>query len=82
MEIEIFGGVNEIGGNKIFISVGDKKFLFDFGLSFGEMQRYYSEFLKPRKLNGIIDYLYLGLIPSINKLYRNDLITPFSDILN
>ena len=82
MEIKIFGGVNEIGGNKIFINVEDKKFLFDFGLSFGEMQRYYSEFLKPRKLNGIIDYLYLGLIPSINKLYRNDLITPFSDILN
>jgi len=82
MEIEIFGGVNEIGGNKIFISVGDKKFLFDFGLSFGDMQKYYSEFLKPRKLNGIIDYLYLDLIPSINKLYRNDLITPFSDILN
>ena len=82
MEIEIFGGVNEIGGNKIFISVGDKKFLFDFGLSFGENQKYYSEFLNPRKLNGIIDYLYLGLIPSINKLYRNDFITPFSDILN
>jgi len=82
MEIEIFGGVNEIGGNKIFINVGDKKFLFDFGLSFGDMQRYYSEFLNPRKFNGIIDYLYLGLIPSINKLYRNDLITPFSEILN
>jgi ribonuclease J len=82
MEIQILGGVNEIGGNKIFIRVGDKKFLFDFGLSFGESQRYYSEFLNPRKFNGIIDYLYLGLIPSINKLYRNDLITPFSDILN
>ena len=82
MEIEIFGGVNEIGGNKIFINVGDKKFLFDFGLSFGDSQKYYSEFLKPRKLNGIIDYLYLGLIPPINKLYRNDLITPFSDVLN
>ncbi|MBY9017012.1 MAG: MBL fold metallo-hydrolase, partial [Candidatus Lokiarchaeota archaeon] len=82
MKIEIFGGVNEIGGNKIFISVGDKKFLFDFGLSFGENQRFFSEFLNPRKLNGIIDYLYLGLIPSINKLYRNDLITPFTDVLN
>ena len=82
MNIEIFGGLNEIGGNKIFINIGDKKFLFDFGLSFSENQKYFSEFLKPRKLNGIIDYLYLGLIPSINKLYRNDLITPFSDILN
>ena len=82
MNIEIFGGVGEIGGNKIFINIGDKKFLFDFGLSFSENQKYFSEFLNPRKLNGIIDYLYLGLIPPINKLYRNDLITPFSDRLN
>ena len=82
MNVEIFGGVSEIGGNKIFITIGDKKFLFDFGLSFSESQKYFSEFLKPRKLNGIIDYLYLGLIPPINKLYRNDLIAPFSDTLN
>jgi len=82
MNIEIFGGVGEIGGNKIFVNIGDKKFLFDFGLSFSENQKYFSEFLNPRKLNGIIDYLYLGLIPPINKLYRNDLITPFSDVLN
>jgi len=56
MNIEIFGGLNEIGGNKIFINIGDKKFLFDFGLSFSENQKYFSEFLNPRKLNGIIDY--------------------------
>ncbi|MBY9012689.1 MAG: MBL fold metallo-hydrolase [Candidatus Lokiarchaeota archaeon] len=82
MNIEIFGGIGEIGGNKIFINIGDKKFLFDFGLSFSDNQKYFSEFLNPRKFNGIIDYLYLGLIPPINKLYRNDLITPFSNVLN
>ena len=74
MELTFYGGVNEIGGNKIFVNIGDKKFLFDFGLSFSENQKYFSEFLKPRKLNGIIDYLYLGLIPPINKLDRNDLL--------
>lgn len=82
MNIEIFGGINEIGGNKIFISAGDKKFLFDFGLSFSDNNQYFSEFLNPRKFNGIIDYLYLDLIPPLNNLYRNDLITPFSDVLN
>lgn len=82
MNIEIFGGVGEIGGNKIFVDICDKKFLFDFGLSFSENQKYFSEFLNPRKLNGLVDHLYLGLIPPINKLYRNDLITPFSEILN
>ncbi|MHA2288899.1 MAG: hypothetical protein ACXABG_08930, partial [Promethearchaeota archaeon] len=82
MEIQIFGGISEIGGNKIFVNIGDKKFLFDFGLSFSENQKYFSEFLNPRKFNGIVDYLYLGIIPPINKLYRNDLITPFSNVLN
>jgi ribonuclease J len=57
MEIEIFGGINEIGGNKIFLTAGNKKFLFDFGLSFKESGQYFSEFLSPRKFNGIIDYL-------------------------
>ncbi|GAH54368.1 unnamed protein product, partial [marine sediment metagenome] len=42
MNLEIFGGLNEIGGNKIFINIGDKKFLFDFGLSFSENQKYFS----------------------------------------
>jgi len=81
MEITMFGGINEIGGNKIFISIGDKKFLFDFGLSFKDNNQYFSEFLSPRKFNGLLDYLYLGLIPPINRLYRNDLITPFKEKL-
>ena len=82
MEIQIFGGIKEIGGNKVFINVGDKNFLFDFGLSFKDNNQYFSGFLGPRKFNGIVDYLYLGLIPSINKLYRNDNISPFSEVLS
>ena len=81
MEIEIFGGINEIGGNKIFLTAGDKKFLFDFGLSFSDSNQYFSEFLSPRKFNGIIDYLYLGLIPPLNNFYRNDYVEPFKTIL-
>ncbi|MFX1391203.1 MAG: MBL fold metallo-hydrolase RNA specificity domain-containing protein [Promethearchaeota archaeon] len=81
MEIEIFGGINEIGGNKVLLTVSDKKFLFDFGLSFNESNQYFSEFLSPRRFNGIIDYLYLDLIPSINEFYRNDYIKPFQSIL-
>ncbi|MBN1215596.1 MAG: MBL fold metallo-hydrolase [Candidatus Lokiarchaeota archaeon] len=82
MELEIYGGINEIGGNKVFINVEDKKFLFDFGLSFNDSNQYFSEFLNPRKFNGIIDYLYLNLIPPINRIYRNDLIKPFKKKLS
>ncbi|MFX1376151.1 MAG: hypothetical protein ACFFA0_10085 [Promethearchaeota archaeon] len=81
MEIEIFGGVKEIGGNKIFITIGSKTYLFDFGLSFNDNSQYFSEFLSPRRFNGIIDYIYLGLIPPLNNLYRNDLISPFQELL-
>jgi ribonuclease J len=81
MEIQIFGGIHEIGGNKVFITVGDKKFLFDFGLSFNESSQYFSEFLSPRRFNGIIDYLYLGLIPPLNNFYRKDFVEPFKSIL-
>ncbi len=81
MEIKIYGGINEIGGNKVFINVADKNFLFDYGLSFAQQRNYYSEFLQPRNFNGIIDLIRLDLIPSINGLYRSDLITPFSDLL-
>jgi len=81
MEIKIYGGINEIGGNKIFININERRFLFDFGLSFNENNQYFSEFLSPRKFNGIIDYLYLGLIPPLNGLYRNDLVIPFKETL-
>ena len=81
MEIEIYGGINEIGGNKVFINIDDKKLLFDFGLSFNDNNKYFSNFLSPRKFNGIVDYLYLGLIPPLNDLYRNDYISPFTQIL-
>ncbi|MFX0071739.1 MAG: MBL fold metallo-hydrolase, partial [Candidatus Hermodarchaeota archaeon] len=81
MEIEIYGGIKEIGGNKILTNINDKRFLFDFGLSFNDNNKYFSEFLSPRKLNGIVDYLYLGLIPSFNNFYRNDLLSPFTEIL-
>lgn len=81
MEIEIHGGINEIGGNKVLLNINEKRFLFDFGLSFNDNNKYFSEFLSPRKLNGIVDYLYLGLIPSFQDFYRNDLITPFEEIL-
>ena len=39
------------------------------------------EFLSPRRFNGIIDYIYLGLIPPLNDLYRNDLVNPFQELL-
>lgn len=76
MSITLYGGVNQIGGNKILIKDSDEKLMFDFGLSFSDRSKYFNGFLNPRNVNGIGDYLCLNLIPNIPGLYREDLSKP------
>lgn len=40
--LTFYGGVNEIGGNKILVKDGDTKVFFDFGMSFGMKKLFYS----------------------------------------
>jgi len=72
VNIRFYGGVNEIGGNKIIIGDENNSLLFDFGMSFSIAHKYFSEFLQPRKCNGILDFVEFGLLPAINGLYRKD----------
>jgi ribonuclease J len=74
--LTFYGGVNEIGGNKILLEDNDTKIFLDFGLSFSNMYKYFDEFLQPRTPNGLGDYLELGLLPRIEGLYREDLLIP------
>jgi ribonuclease J len=48
--------------------------MLDFGLSFSQEKKYFSEFLKPRMLNGFLDWVEIGLLPSHLDLpiYRKD----------
>lgn len=70
--IDFFGGVDEIGGNKIRIEGKNESFFFDFGMAFSKANDYLSEFLQPRKANGILDFVALGLLPCIKGIYRED----------
>ena len=72
MKLTFYGGVNEIGGNKILLEDKDAKIFLDFGMSFNQANRYFSEFLQPRKCNGLGDFIEFGLIPDIKGLYRQD----------
>lgn len=72
--ITCYGGVNEIGGNKILLEDNDTKIFLDFGMNFAQSGKYYAEFLQPRTCNGIGDLLELGIIPDIDNIYRNDLL--------
>ncbi len=68
-----YGGIGEIGGNKLLLEDSDWQVLFDFGVSFGAMHQYFEEFLRPRAAMGTHDYLRTGLLPPLHGLYRPDL---------
>jgi ribonuclease J len=70
--ITLYGGANEIGGNKVLLEDGDTRIFIDFGMSFSHAERFFSEFLQPRKCNGILDFLELGMLPDIKGIYRSD----------
>ena len=72
--IIFYGGVNEIGGNKILLTDKDTKVFLDFGKSFSRRTKYFEEYINPRISNGITDFLTMGLIPDIDGVYRNDLL--------
>lgn len=72
MHIEILGGKNEIGGNKILVEHKGTRILLDFGMSFGQSAKFFSEFLQPRKCAALSDFFELGLLPDIKGIYRQD----------
>lgn len=70
--LTFYGGVNEIGGNKILLEVGGTKLFLDFGMSFKIANQYFAEFLQPRKCSALTDFFELGLLPDIKGIYRAD----------
>ena len=65
-----YGGVNEIGGNKILLKDGDTRILFDFGMSFGMKKRFYSPpFLSPKSEKSLQEF---GILPKLDGVYRFD----------
>ena len=75
-ELTFYGGVNEIGGNKILLEDGERRLLFDFGFPFKGNKQFYEEYLRPRGGAGLLDPLEMGLLPPLEGLYRRDLETP------
>lgn len=80
-KLTFYGGVSEIGGNKILVEYKHTRILLDFGMSFNLANKYFSEFLQPRKYNGIGDFIELGLLPKINGIYRKDYLYHCKDYL-
>jgi len=75
MEIKFFGGVNEIGGNRILVREGSTSLFLDYGMGFARHREFFEEYLKPRYAStGIKDLLRLNMIHNIPGLYRTDLL--------
>lgn len=74
MKLIFYNGVNEIGGNKILLQDKNTAVFLDFGKSYKEHAKYFEEFVNPRVVHGLKDYLELNLLPHNVSLYRDDLL--------
>lgn len=72
-KITFYGGVHEIGGNKILLEDKDTRIFLDFGKSFSRRAKFFEEYINPRTSNGIVDFITMGLVPDIPGVYRDDL---------
>ncbi|GBD32134.1 Ribonuclease J 2 [bacterium HR33] len=79
LRVTVYGGVagegkeGEIGGNQILVEWEERAYLLDFGTRFAIASKYFEEFLTPRTVLGLKDFLHMGLIPPIEGIYREDL---------
>jgi ribonuclease J len=74
MKLTFYGGIREIGGSKVLLQDKNTAIFLDFGKSYHEASKYFEEFLNPRVVHGLKDYLELGLLPKKQGIYREDLI--------
>lgn len=70
--LTFYGGVGEIGGNKILLEDQDTRVFLDFGMSFKQSEKFFSEFMQPRKCNCLKDFYATGLLPVLEGVYRLD----------
>jgi len=74
--ITFYGGVGEIGGNKIIVEHKGFRLMLDFGTRMGFNSEFFAEFLNVRSNTELKDKLTIGVLPMIPGIYRADLIQP------
>ncbi len=67
--VTCYGGVDEIGGNKILLEDKDTRVLLDFGSGFSDGADFFNDTITPRAVNGAGDLFEFGLLPEIPGLY-------------
>ena len=75
--LTFYGGVDEIGGNKILLQDRDTKIFLDFGMSFSMKKKFYSPpFLSPKNEKSLQEF---GILPKLEGVYRFDKKSPDVD---
>ncbi len=72
VSLTFYGGVNQIGGNKILLEGKETKIFLDFGMNFDEHGKFFTEYMPPRKCTCLRDMINLGFLPDMKGLYRRD----------
>ncbi|MGQ9624946.1 MAG: MBL fold metallo-hydrolase [Candidatus Bathycorpusculaceae bacterium] len=68
--LTFYGGINEIGGNKILLRDRDVKVFFDFGMSYTVKKQFYSPpFLSPKSEKSLQE---LDILPKLEGIYKFD----------
>jgi len=75
VKLTFYGGVREIGGNKVLLEEDRGKLFLDYGYPYKKYRDFYEEYLKPRPGAGLLDLLVMGLLPKLEGIYRTDLET-------
>ena len=70
--LTFYGGVNEIGGNKVLLEDRKVRIFLDFGQSFTLGEDYFTGWLCPRAINGLGDYFEFNLLPRIRGIYSKE----------
>src|SRR4030043_1331124 len=71
-KLRFYGGVDEIGGNKILVEEKGTRILFGFGQCFNFGGEYFAGWLSPRAINCLGDHFEFGLLPKISGLYAEN----------
>jgi len=79
VSLTFYGGVDEIGGNKVLLEDDDARVFLDFGQSFTMGSDFFTGWLSPRAINGLGDYFEFGLLPKLRGLYAEEQLR-FTDV--
>lgn len=74
IKLVFYGGVKEIGGNKILLEYKRSRLFLDFGQSFKFGEEYFTGWLQPRNITGCRDYFEFNLLPKIKGLYSKEML--------